>query len=132
MDERVIKTVNEARWIDGQNARNRLDDITYNPMRSQEEFVMRLMRENARTAYGRLFNFKSIHTLEDFRRCIPVTEYDDYSPYIDRIASGERNMLTAYLTEHLSPFHKLISVIIYFHRRCFILHTACKALFYRP
>ena len=39
MDEKIIKVVNEARWTDGQNVRNRLDDITYNPMRSQEEFV---------------------------------------------------------------------------------------------
>ena len=39
MDDKIIKVVNEARWIDGQNVRNRLDDITYNPMRSQEEFA---------------------------------------------------------------------------------------------
>ena len=102
MNERVIKIVNEARWMDGQNVRNRLDDITYNPMRSQEEFVMRLMRENAKTEYGRANNFKNIHTLDDFRRYIPLTTYDDYTAYIERIADGERNILTAYLTEHIS------------------------------
>ena len=53
MDERVIKMVNEARWMDGLDVRTRLDDITYNPMRSQEEFVIRMMRENAKTVYGR-------------------------------------------------------------------------------
>lgn len=52
MEEKVIKVVNEARWMDGQQVRNRLDDITYNPMRSQEEFVMRLVRENAKTTFG--------------------------------------------------------------------------------
>jgi len=45
MDEKVIKIVNEARWADGLRVRNRLEDITYDPMRSQEEFVMRMMRE---------------------------------------------------------------------------------------
>ena len=49
MEEKVIKIVNEARWADGMRVRNRLEDITYEPMRSQEDFVMRLMRENART-----------------------------------------------------------------------------------
>lgn len=98
--------VNEARWTDGQNVRNRLDDITYNPMRSQEEFVMRMMRENAQTEYGQLHNFKNIHTLDDFKRYIPLTTYDDYASYIERIANGERNVLTAYLTEHLSPFNE--------------------------
>ena len=37
--------VNEARWADGLRVRNRLEDITYDPMRTQEEFVMRMMRE---------------------------------------------------------------------------------------
>ena len=102
MDRKVIKITNEARWADGQTARNRLDDITYNPMRSQEEFVMRMMRENSRTEYGIKNNFKDIHTLEDFRRFIPLTTYDDYADYIGRIAQGEKNLLTVYLTEYLS------------------------------
>lgn len=106
MDERVIKIVNEARWADGQNVRNRLEDITYNPMRSQEEFVMRMMRENAQTEFGQAHNFKNIHTLDDFKRYIPLTTYDDYVSYIERISNGERNVLTAYLTEHLSPFNE--------------------------
>lgn len=86
--------------------RNRLEDITYNPMRSQEEFVMRMMRENAQTEFGQAHNFKNIHTLDDFKRYIPLTTYDDYASYIERISNGERNVLTAYLTEHLSPFNK--------------------------
>ena len=102
MDKKVIKIVNEARWADGLRVRNRLEDITYDPMRSQEEFLMRLVRENAQTAYGRQYGFSSIRSLDDFRRYVPLTTYDDYSPYIERIANGERNILTAYLTEHLS------------------------------
>ena len=102
MDDRVIKIVNEARWTDGQNVRNRLEDITYNPMRSQEEFVMRLMRENAKTAFGQKHGFKQILSIDDFRNRMPLTAYDDYIPYIDRIADGERNVLTAYMTEHIS------------------------------
>ena len=102
MDEKVIKVVNEARWIDGQNVRRRLDDITHNPMRSQEEFLMRLVRENANTEYGRKNNFKDIRNMDDFRRFVPLTTYDDYTPYIERLANGERNILTAYLTEHIS------------------------------
>lgn len=104
--DNFIKTVNEARWADGLKVRNRLDDITYNPMRSQEEFVMRMMRENAQTEFGQAHNFKNIHTLDDFRRYIPLTTYDDYASYIERISNGERNVLTAYLTEHLSPFNE--------------------------
>lgn len=102
MDQKIIKFVNEARWTDGQEVRNRLDDITYNPMRSQEEFVMRLVRENANTEYGKKHGFKAIHSMDDYRRQVPLTSYSDYSEYIERVANGHRNVLTAYLTEHIS------------------------------
>lgn len=102
MEEKVIKIVNEARWADGMRVRNRLEDITYEPMRSQEDFVMRLMRENARTQYGRQHDFKNIRSIDDFKRHIPLTAYDDYSDYIECIANGEKNVLTTYQTEHFS------------------------------
>ena len=102
MNERIIKMVNEARWMDGQQVRNRLEDITYNPMRSQEEFLMRLVRENASTAFGREHGFRNILTLDAFRRFMPLTSYEDYIPFIERIVDGEKNILTTYLTEHIS------------------------------
>ena len=105
MDEKVVKSINEARWADGQTVWNRLEDITFNPMQCQEEFVMRLIRENAKTVFGRNHGFESICSMEEYRQRIHVTTYADYIPYIERIANGERNLLTAYLTEHLSMQH---------------------------
>ena len=103
MDEKVIKIVNEARWADGQKVWNRLEEITFDPMQCQEEFVSRLVRENAKTAFGRDHGFEHIHNLDEYRRYIHLTSYKDYSAYIERIANGERNVLTAYLTDYLSP-----------------------------
>lgn len=103
MDEKVIKIINEARWADGQKAWNRLDEITFDPMQCQEEFVSRLVRENAKTAFGRDHGFQYIHNLDEYRRYVHLTSYNDYPAYIERIANGERNVLTAYLTDFLSP-----------------------------
>ena len=102
MDEKVIKIVNEARWADGQKVWNRLEDITFDPMQCQHEFMSRLIRENAKTAFGRDHGFEYIHNLEEYRQHVHLTTYNDYSNYIEHIANGERNVLTAYLTEHLS------------------------------
>ena len=102
MNGKVIKILNELRWIDALKVRNRLEEITYDPMRSQEEFVMRLMRENANTEYGCLHGFENIRNLDDFKRQIPLATYDDYLPYVERIAGGESNVLTTYLTMHVS------------------------------
>lgn len=104
MDERTIKIVNEARWTDGQIVRNRLDEISYDPMGYQEELVLRIARENVNTTFGRKHGFDRIHNIADFRMRVPISCYDDYPEYIERISNGERNVLTAYLTEHLSPY----------------------------
>lgn len=103
MDEKVIKMINEARWADGQKVWNRLEEITFDPMQCQEEFVLRLVRENAKTAFGRDHGFEHIHNLDEYRRYVRLTSYNDYPAYIERIANGERNVLTAYLTDYLSP-----------------------------
>jgi hypothetical protein len=102
MGKNTIKLVNEARWTDGLVVSNRLNDITYEPMRSQEDFIMRLVRENSKTVYGKFMGFSRISSLQDFRQRVPLTTYEDYSDYIERIANGEKNILTAYLTEHFS------------------------------
>jgi hypothetical protein len=102
MDEKTIKIVNEARWTDGQIVRNRLDDISYDPMGCQEELVLRIARENANTVFGRAHGFDKISNISEFRQRVPISTYDDYHQYLERIADGERNVLTAYLTEHLS------------------------------
>ena len=103
MDEKVIKMINEARWVDGQKVWNRLEEITFDPMQCQEEFVSRLVRENAKTAFGRDHGFEHIHNLDEYRRYVHLTSYNDYPAYIERIVNGERNVLTAYLTDYLSP-----------------------------
>jgi hypothetical protein len=102
MNKNIIKMVNDARWTDGLLVNNRLNEITYDPMRSQEEFVMRLVRENARTAFGQKMGFNTIFSLQEFRKHIPLSSYEDYSDYIERIAKGEKNILTTYHTEHFS------------------------------
>ena len=78
MDEKVIKIINEAQWADGQIVRKRLEDITFNPMQCQEEFVLRLLRENAKTEFGRMHGFEHIRTLDNYRQRIQLTTYEDY------------------------------------------------------
>lgn len=102
MGNKILKLVNDARWTDALVVNNRLNEITFDPMRSQEEFVIRLIRENAKTAYGMEKGFSGITSLQAFRERIPLTSYEDYAPYIKRIAEGEQNVLTAYMTEHFS------------------------------
>jgi hypothetical protein len=63
--------------------------------RIQRDRLVRLLVRNARTAFGRAHGFGQIKTFEDYQQAVPLTDYDALTPWIDRIAAGEGNILTA-------------------------------------
>ena len=61
------------------------------------EFLTSLIRDNKDTEYGKKYHFDQIHSVEDFKRLVPMTTYDDYAPYIERmVEKGEKNLITTY------------------------------------
>jgi len=60
----------------------------------QLQYLMRLLKKNANTQYGKKYNFKNIKSYEDFARIVPLTVYEDYESYIDTIADGQKRVLT--------------------------------------
>src|SRR5690606_26626153 len=78
---------------------------------SQRRLLARIVRAGARTAYGEAHGFGAIRTAEAFRRRVPLVEYDApgsnpgraLAPFVDRIAAGERRVLTAEPVRLLEP-----------------------------
>lgn len=60
----------------------------------QEKYLLNLMKENASTVIGKERNFNSITNIKNYQELVPVSEYDDYKTYLERIAAGEKNILT--------------------------------------
>ncbi len=60
----------------------------------QNQYLMQLLQKNADTQYGKKYDFKNIRTYEEFAEKVPLTVYEDYEPYIDAIADGQKNVLT--------------------------------------
>ena len=56
---------------------------------------MQIIRKNADTAYGKDHGFSKMKTREDFLRMHPLTTYERFRSYVDRIAQGEKNVLTS-------------------------------------
>jgi hypothetical protein len=52
-----------------------------------------LVTAGQHTAFGREYNFSQIQSLEDFKRTVPIQDYDSLKPYIDRMMKGEENIL---------------------------------------
>ncbi|HEV7406630.1 MAG TPA: GH3 auxin-responsive promoter family protein [Chthoniobacteraceae bacterium] len=65
-----------------------------NPAETQRRHLLRLLRANAATAYGRAWRFDEIGSDEQFRERVPLVDYDDLAPWIARIKHGERGVLT--------------------------------------
>ncbi|HNC14093.1 MAG TPA: GH3 auxin-responsive promoter family protein [Cyclobacteriaceae bacterium] len=52
-----------------------------------------LVREAAHTAFGKDHNFGSIKSYEDFKRNVPVRDYEELKPYIEKVTKGEPDVL---------------------------------------
>jgi hypothetical protein len=66
-----------------------------------------LLREqiskNANSAYGKALGFGKIKNYQDFVRRVPMVNYDDLVPWIQRIRKGETRVLTSEPVTHLIP-----------------------------
>lgn len=62
----------------------------------QEEILRKIISENKDTAYGKEYGFAFVRNEEDYKTRVPVSEYADYTEWIDRMTEGEENVLTVY------------------------------------
>jgi hypothetical protein len=63
------------------------------PNEVQEEWFGKLIHESKSTEWGKKFHYASIKSVQDFNEFVPVQTYDTLKPYIERLRSGEQNLL---------------------------------------
>lgn len=63
------------------------------PTEVQMELFERHISMGSQTEIGRKYDFSSIQTYEDFRDNVPLHDYEDLKPYIDRLMAGEQELL---------------------------------------
>ena len=63
------------------------------PNEVQQEWGRKLINQASDTEYGRLYDFKSINSYREFKSRVPISDYEDFKPYIDRMMMGEQNIL---------------------------------------
>jgi len=72
---------------------NLLRQDAMNAVALQEKIFRKLIRKAKHTAFGKDHRFKEIKTYDDFISRVPVRDYEAMKPYIDRMLSGESNIL---------------------------------------
>lgn len=63
------------------------------PAETQEAVFKSLIKQAAKTSFGRDYGLKDINTIDDYRNRVPLHHYDDIKPYINRIIHGEQSVL---------------------------------------
>ncbi|MFT7051550.1 MAG: hypothetical protein ACJAZK_002162 [Psychroserpens sp.] len=63
------------------------------PIETQYKVFKTLIDEASNTQFGRDHDFKSIKTHHDFIERVPIRDYEDLKPYVDRVVAGEADIL---------------------------------------
>ena len=68
--------------------------------REQERALAEIMHHARNTELGRRCDFAGVKTHADFVNRVPLADYDTYSPYIERMRKGEKNLLVPELVQY--------------------------------
>lgn len=64
-----------------------------NPVETQRKVFQELISEAQNTVFGKDHKFSEIKTFEDFAKQVPIRDYEELRPYVDRMVNGEENIL---------------------------------------
>ncbi|MFI5163205.1 MAG: GH3 auxin-responsive promoter family protein [Sphingobacteriales bacterium] len=79
-----------------------LNHIRRNSVALQQKTFNHLIATAKDTAFGKDHHFESIHNYENFKKLVPIRDYEDLRPYIDRVTHGEENILWPGKPEYLA------------------------------
>lgn len=77
-----------ARWT-----ANKIRKTASKPVEAQNKVFSDLMLKGKRTLFGKDHDFEDIKSYEDFKAKVPVVDYEQLTPYIERIKKGEKDVL---------------------------------------
>jgi hypothetical protein len=76
--------------------KQRISQIEYfkeNPHEAQHRLLLGLLEKAKDTEWGRKYDYQSIKDIKTFQERVPVQDYEQVKPYIERLRKGEDNLL---------------------------------------
>ncbi|MDA9312414.1 GH3 auxin-responsive promoter family protein [Vicingaceae bacterium] len=64
-----------------------------NPIETQEAVFLSLIAAARNTTFGKDHGFENIHNYGDFKKAVPVNDYEGLRSYADRVKKGEEDIL---------------------------------------
>ena len=72
---------------------NKTQKWVQNPIETQQKVFQNLIASADDTQFGKDHNFAEIKSYEDFARQVPIRDYEELRPYVDRVVKGEEDIL---------------------------------------
>ena len=64
-----------------------------NPVETQQKVFQDLILQAENTQFGKDHNFAQIKSFQAFAKQVPIRDYEDLKPYVDKVVKGEENIL---------------------------------------
>lgn len=81
-----------AKWF-ARSIHKKTQKWAQNPVAAQQKVFQELLTYAKDTQFGKDHHFAKIKTFEDFSTQVPIRDYEELRPYVDRVIQGEENVL---------------------------------------
>ncbi len=71
----------------------RIENWVNHPVAAQREVLQGLVSSAQYTVFGKKYHFNKLYSVKQFKQQVPIHEYPDLKPYIQRMMDGEDNVL---------------------------------------
>lgn len=71
----------------------RIEAWMQHPISAQREVLQDLVTAGQYTEIGRKYDFSKLFNTKTFKQAVPIHEYEDLKPYVERIMAGEQHIL---------------------------------------
>ncbi len=73
--------------------RKKINKWASNPIKTQEKVFKSLLETAKNTQFGKDHDFQNIKTYSDFADHVPIRDYEQLKPYVNRVVEGEKDIL---------------------------------------
>lgn len=82
----VIKWLNSSRL-------DQIENFRKYPVETQNATLYKLLAKASATEWGMKHGYSSINSVKEYQQRFPVNTYEDITPYVERLRTGESNLL---------------------------------------
>ena len=85
---KTIITILFAKWVNKRNKK-----WISNPIKWQTKTFKKIISKASKTNFGKDHGFSEILSYGDFKKKVPIRDYEGLKPYVDKVVRGEKNIL---------------------------------------